>query len=251
MARKRLGEILIEAGVIDDHKLKAALAEQRRWGGQLGKILIDMGVSEDAMIRALSAQLNFPIVDLDSIEVPQRVLEVISGDLAEKHGVIPVAMHGKFLDVAMADPMSLAIIDELRIKTQLNVRPHLAGAKAVERALSRLYGRGMEFSLAGDNRRSPPQANLRVFDEGGMRERQQRESQSGLTAGARRAQGLDALMAPSGDQQAIIDDLQARVAKLESLLARDEDVLRKLLAIVVERGLLTREDLMARLAESD
>src|SRR5215470_11128253 len=122
MARKRLGEILVEAGVLADAQLRAALAEQRRWGGPLGRILVDMKlISEEAMVAALSHQLNFPSVNLDQVKVDRSVLELAPGELAEQMGVIPFAQQGKFLDVAMADPTNLGIIDELRIRTRLNV----------------------------------------------------------------------------------------------------------------------------------
>src|SRR6266571_1477911 len=144
MARKRLGEILVEAGVLADAQLRAALAEQRRWGGPLGRILVDMKlITEEAMVAALSHQLNFPSVNLDQVKVDRSVVDLIPGDLAEQFGVIPFAAQGKFLDVAMSDPTNLGVIDELRIRTRLNVRPYLAGPKAIERALARYYGRGV------------------------------------------------------------------------------------------------------------
>src|SRR4051812_36315236 len=145
MARKRLGEILVQAGVLDDARLRAALAEQRRWGGPLGRILVDMKlISEEAMVQALSHQLNFPaIANLESRAIEADVLDLVPGELAEQHSVVPFNVQGKFLDVAMSDPTNLGIVDELRIRTRLNVRPYLAGPKAIERAIAKFYGRGV------------------------------------------------------------------------------------------------------------
>ncbi|MBZ0238481.1 MAG: hypothetical protein K8M05_39575, partial [Deltaproteobacteria bacterium] len=144
MARKRLGEILIEAGLIDETGLRAALIEQRRYGGPLGRVLVDMRmVGEEDLVQALSKQLAVPLVDLDTLEIPQAVLDLVSADQAEAQGVIPFAQPMKFLDVAMIDPTNLTIVDELRIKTHLNVRTYLAGPKAIERALARFYHRGV------------------------------------------------------------------------------------------------------------
>src|SRR3990170_636112 len=145
MARKRLGEILVQAGVLDETRLRAGLAEQRRWGGPLGRILVDMRlITEDAMVQALSHQLNFPTVNLDQRAVAPEVTELVPADLAEQHSVVPFNLQGKFLDVAMADPTNLGIIDELRIRTRLNVRPYLAGPKSIERAVAKYYGRGVQ-----------------------------------------------------------------------------------------------------------
>ena len=145
MARKRIGEILVQAGVLDAQGLKAALVEQRRWGGQLGRILVDLElISEDALVDALSQQLNFPTVNLDEVEIPDDVIDLISGDLAAQHRLIPFNLQSKFLDVAMSEPTNLGIIDELRMRTQLNVRSYLAGPKMIERAIERYYGRILE-----------------------------------------------------------------------------------------------------------
>ena len=62
MARKKLGEILIQAGVIDENKLRAALSEQARWGGPLGRILVDM--------RIISEEAGIPVVLLDPLGGP-------------------------------------------------------------------------------------------------------------------------------------------------------------------------------------
>src|SRR5690606_21999353 len=143
MARKKIGEILVDAGLLDDAGLRRALAEQKRWGGALGAILVELRlVSEDVLVSALSQQLNFPVVQLDGINVSREVLALVPSELADRHRLVPFARDGKFLDVAMSDPTNLGIIDELRIRTQLNVRTYLAGPKAIDRALSRLYGIG-------------------------------------------------------------------------------------------------------------
>jgi len=158
MARKKLGEMLLEAGVIDETGLRAALVEQRRWGGHLGRVLVDMKlVTEDQLVATLSRQLGIPTVDLSTVEVPQAVIELVPGELAEQFSLLPFAQPMKFLDVAMSDPTNLGIIDELRIRTQLNVRPYLAGPRTIERAVARYYGRG--FALGG---RAPAGIDLDV-----------------------------------------------------------------------------------------
>jgi type IV pilus assembly protein PilB len=83
MARKKLGELLLEAGVITEGSLRTALAEQRRWGGTLGRTLIEMrAINEEELVRALSAQLGMQAVDLDAMQVPQQVIDLVPGELA-------------------------------------------------------------------------------------------------------------------------------------------------------------------------
>jgi type IV pilus assembly protein PilB len=251
VARRKLGEILIQAGVLDESSLRAALAEQRRWGGHLGKVLIDMHlVSEDVLVQALSHQLNFPVVNLDHRPITPEILELVPAEMAEQYGLIPYHKEGKFLDVAMIDPTNLGIVDELRIRTQLNVRPYLIGPKAAERAIAKFYGRGTA-SFAGhayDPRflNSPAMpANMQVLE---------------LDRGKGPPPTLDApgpatpppSLAPqvnlrSAEQAAEVRALQERLSRLEALVARDEEVLRKLLGLLVEKGFATREEILERL----
>ncbi len=240
MARKRIGEILIQAGVLDGISLKTALIEQRRWGGQLGKILVDMDlVSEEALVNALSQQINFPTIDLDSVDITDDVIELVSGDLAAQHRMMPFNIEGKFLEVAMSEPTNLGIIDELRIRTQLNVRPYLAGPKMIERAIERYYGQVLIDDLPYENDRPPSQPGsvrrtgpIPTFPGGRMP-----TNQSAAT-GNRYA---------SRNRDREIHALQARISKLEALVARNEDVLRKVLGLLVDKDVATREEILDRL----
>jgi len=235
MARKRIGEILIEAGVLDEAGLRAALVEQKRWGGQLGRILVEMNlVSENLLVKALSHQLTFPTVELMQQTFDPTILDLVPGDLAEQHNIVPFRVEGKFLDVAMSDPTNLGIIDELRIRTQLNVRPYIAGPRAIEKALAKFYGRGLGYIA----RSRTASAQGRVADSAGG---------DPASAAARRAAAFS-LGGPPGDERtAEVRALQERISKLEALLARDEDVLRKVLGLLVEKGVATREEILERI----
>jgi type IV pilus assembly protein PilB len=152
MARKKLGEMMIEARVLTEQSVRAALAEQRRWGGTLGRMFVEMKlVTEPELVRVLSQQLGVQPVDLDKTDIPPTVLELVSGEFAAEANCIPFAQSMKFLDVAMADPTNLGVIDELRIRTQLDIRPHLAGPYAIERALAKFYPRHFGRILAVHN----------------------------------------------------------------------------------------------------
>src|SRR5687768_12038578 len=105
MAKKRLGELLIEAGHLQDQQLKVALAEQRRWGGKLGRILLDMGaVSEVLLVQALARQSGLTVASLGGLNIARSVLERIPPELAEQYHLLPFRVEGPYLDVAMADP---------------------------------------------------------------------------------------------------------------------------------------------------
>lgn len=256
MARKRIGEILMEAHLIDEDGLRAALVEQRRRGGPLGRALIDLKlVAEDALVQALSRQLAVPTVDLDALEIPQAVVELIPGELCEAHGLMPFAQPMKFLDVAMSDPNNLHIVDELRVRTHLNVRTHLAGPKAIERAHARYYGRGMGRGVGGGARQRRDTVDVPVSGETGEMELVSSFDPSAglghaattLNRGRIPATALPPPAAPRGPSFADLAVLQERVANLEALVRRDEDVIRKLLALLIEKGVTTRDEIVDRL----
>ena len=102
--RKKLGELLVQAGVLDDFKLKAALAEQQRWGGRLGRILISMSfLTEEKIVSALSAQLAIPITDFTQVDVPTWLTQKIDMAFARANSLCPerVSDDEKFIVVAM------------------------------------------------------------------------------------------------------------------------------------------------------
>src|SRR5579862_4823976 len=249
MARKKLGEMLLEAGVIDQTGLRAALVEQRRWGGHLGRVLIDMKlVTEEQLVGVLSRQLGIATVEVDKLQIPQAVIDLVPGELAEQFSLIPFAQPMKFLDVAMSDPTNVGIIDELRIRTQLNVRPYLAGPRTIEKAVAKYYGRGIMASSAARNAtldlEPDPSRPMEVI-RGGTHP----PPFATPSAPGPQPVGLDLSLPtpPRVNRDAEIAALQDRLSKLEALVQRDEDVLRKVLALLVEKGVATREEILERL----
>jgi hypothetical protein len=255
--RKQLGQMLIEAGAIDEATLRTALADQRRWGRPLGRTLVELRlIREEDLVRVLGQQLGLPSVDLDRVNIPKAVTELVPAALAFQHNIMPFAQPMKFLDVAMLDPTNLGIVDELRIRTQLNIRPYLAGPKMIERALMKYYGAQIGHTLSDYEIPN---------DVGPARKRSQTEERESVAIGADLRDGLkpfpggppqpartrDTLLGGAAvtinDRDKEIDALQQRISKLEALVARDEDVLRKLLALLIEKGLATREEILARL----
>ena len=234
MARKRLGELLVEEGLLDPVGLRRALVEQRRWGGQLGAILVDLKlVSEEAVVGTLSRQLGLPNVELEGRDISGDILALVPSELAERHRMVPFNAEGKFLDVAMSDPTNLGIIDELRIRTQLNVRTYLAGPKSIERALLRYYGisvgyqQGVSFAPSDMVLDAPTTPRLGTEDV----------SIQDLSA---EVEEYD----PAEEAKAEVRALQERISKLEALVARDEDVIRKLLGLLIDKGVATREEIL-------
>ena len=122
LKKKFLGELLIEAGAITKEQRDKALQEQKRLGKRLGEVLISLGfITEDKMAQVLGKQLDIPFVKLKDISVDPEVIKVVSESLARKLKILPVAISNGALTLAMADPLDVFAIDEIKRVTRLAI----------------------------------------------------------------------------------------------------------------------------------
>lgn len=161
----RLGEILKQAGIIDDFQLNSALSYQRHWGGRFGESLIKLGyLSEDKLQNFLARQFDLPQVELFGRKIAEDVLAYIPVSKAREFHVLPVerreisgTMH---LVVAMTDPTNLMVTDSLQFMTGCRIKPALASSEAISAAIDRNYGAEIdeqeELDLALEDLAAPP-----------------------------------------------------------------------------------------------
>jgi type IV pilus assembly protein PilB len=146
--RKRLGEILLEAGIINESQLQQALEYQQMWGSRLGSALVAKGfLSEEMLMRVLGSTLNMPIVDISRIRVPPEIVRIVPPKVAEKYDVVPIALESKgggrqTLIIAMADPLNIEAVDQLKFTTGYNIRPVLSTISGIAEALRKYYNAG-------------------------------------------------------------------------------------------------------------
>jgi hypothetical protein len=259
MTRKKLGELLIEAGVIDDLSLRSALADQRRWGRPLGRTLVEMRlVDEPVLVDVLAKQLNVDAIDLDAIVIAPEVLRLVPTELARQAQIMPFRTIMKFLDVAMGDPTKLGLVDELRIRTQLNIRPFLCGPRQIERNIAKYYGDGSKAEIVIPFE-GPDTMDLQQPTRAPARQPSSTNAPANVPQPSRtmseiirpypRTQPPPAADAPPNViRDAEINALQVRISKLEALVERDEAVLKRLLALLIEKGVATREEIVERLS---
>lgn len=124
--------------------LVKALAEQAQYPGQrLGLTLVKMGlVNETDVVRMLARQHRMPAVDLSRFEVDARLLKLIPAELASKHTVLPLKRDGRQLTVAIADPTSMSVVDDLKFITRYDIVPVLAGELSMRTAIEKNYESG-------------------------------------------------------------------------------------------------------------
>jgi type IV pilus assembly protein PilB len=139
--RKRLGEMLIEAGMIDNMQLQSALGHQKQWGGKLGDILLEMDfISEHVLADFFESHLNIPCLDLSDFEIPANVRGLLKDEIIKKYSVVPIGYENKVLTVAMSDPSDIKTIDELQFATGYRIKPVLVFSLDVKRLIQRYFG---------------------------------------------------------------------------------------------------------------
>ena len=140
MEKRRLGEILVDVGVIDEHQLEIAMSEHQRIGGRLGEVLIDLGLcTEESISRALASQSGVEHYDLDKAEIDPAVTQYLPHELARRLQVVPVRLDRDALVVAMANPTDIVAIDEVERITDRFVSVVSASRRGVVRTIDRLY----------------------------------------------------------------------------------------------------------------
>lgn len=138
MPNKRLGEILLEAGLISDKQLRCALTVQKKRHARLGQVLADLGfISEQLMAKVLEFQLGISAVSLSESTVNPAFVNIIPRHLAQKYLVFPLYVKENVMHIAMADPLDHAAIKEIRMACGLKVEVCLTTKSEVEKAIGR------------------------------------------------------------------------------------------------------------------
>jgi type IV pilus assembly protein PilB len=142
----------LREGLVTQEQLSKALAEQRHNGTRVGYNLVKLGfVKETDLTRMLARQHKMPAVDLAKFQVDARIAKLIPGELALKHNVLPLKRDGRTLTVAMSDPSAMAVLDDIKFITRLDIFPVIAGEFTLRNAIEKFYASGeaqMENLLA-------------------------------------------------------------------------------------------------------
>lgn len=141
MIRKKLGDLLVEAGFINESQLDNVIKIQKRTGDKLSKVLVEQGyVKEEQIMKALEFQLGIPHVDLQRIFIDLDVAKLIPEQLAKRHAVLPIKKDEDEIHVAMADPLNIFAIDDIKLITKYNVKPLIASENEILKAIDKVFG---------------------------------------------------------------------------------------------------------------
>ncbi len=145
----RIGDLLMQYGIITDSQLRDALTEQKKVGGKIGEILIKMGfVTQQNINEVLEYQLGIPFVNLDEYDISKEATKCITESLARRHILIPLRMTDTELYIAMEDPLNIFAIDDVKIFSGKEIIPMLANESVIMKAIDIHYGKQQAMEAA-------------------------------------------------------------------------------------------------------
>ena len=153
----RLGDCLVQKGMITEEQLSEALVKQKENGAKLGETIVELGyVSENDMIDVLVEQLGIEYVDVRKIKVDENAARLLKEDFMRKNSLIPIAFDEllpNVIRVAMADPMDIIAIDDISIITNMQVDPVLSTKGQINMAIDKIFGATQAMQAAEQYRR--------------------------------------------------------------------------------------------------
>ena len=141
MARhKKIGEILIDSGLISEETVDKALEEQKTLHLRLGEILIKKGyISPEGVIKALARQYKMEVINIHDIKIPPHVVVQIPESMIRKHLILPVKIEKRNITIAMWDPLNMECLREVEFYTGLRTSPVLAPKETIMEAIEYYY----------------------------------------------------------------------------------------------------------------
>lgn len=150
--RKRLGDLLVDAGVVTSEQLGEALKKQRELGLKLGETLIELKFTdENEIVEALHQQMGYPVAKIREAKIAPEVISLLPETIVRKHNVVPFEVdpdNPNILRVAMADPMDIIAIDDLAIVTNMQIEAMVATPSDVRFGIERYYGNEQVAKMA-------------------------------------------------------------------------------------------------------
>lgn len=277
--RNRIGEILVKARVIDEMQLRSALAQHDQWGGRLSRIISDMGLAkEDTLTEAIAQGLGMQRVQLGTAKDMGAMARLEVG-LAEQKGIFPVSLrdNGKTLVLAMADPTDLQTIDQVAARSRTRVIPVVAGDREIQNAILRHY-RNQDPAVTHSAHSSPGRSSassgdedeFKIVDMSGKtvmkaitdiapnmaREDAARQAAAApapsWSGGAASAADLldEILSAAPAPAEVLSPEEMQRLQAVQANQEKSSKILRALLELLLEKGMLQQRELAARMRPS-
>ena len=138
---ERIADALVEDGLLSANQIEELLERQKKEGARLVKLLIDKDkqyVSPDDLAVCMGRVLNVPPINLNRVSIPPEIVDLVSREMAHNHRVVPISRLENRLFLAMADPLNVIALDDIKRITRLDISPLIASEKAIADKLSAL-----------------------------------------------------------------------------------------------------------------
>ncbi|MHC4634548.1 MAG: GspE/PulE family protein [Planctomycetota bacterium] len=138
--RRKLGEILFSAGVVKKQALIDAIKTSRSSDRRLGDVLLELGlIDQTNLTKAIATQFGLKYINLEKIEIPQEVLDILPEDLIRKHKVLPLGMNNGRLKLVINDPLDLEAMDAIRFRLNTDLDCRLASISQIRDYIEKTF----------------------------------------------------------------------------------------------------------------
>ena len=139
--KKKIGELLLEQGLISKNILNEALNFQKKFGGFLGNYLVrHRHVTEKDIVKCLSSQYGFPYLNLSNFKIEAKTTNIIPATIAKKFSLIPIDKHGEVITIATANPLDQEALDAVKLITGCEIQAFITTISEINNALETYYG---------------------------------------------------------------------------------------------------------------
>lgn len=148
--KERIIKILTEDKFISNDDLNKALKIQKEKGGQLSAILIDLKlIQEDKLFSVLSRLFSKPTIDISRFKITPEVLKLVPANICKQYQIIPISKFADTITLAMADPLNILALDDVKILTGYKINPIIADARRINEAVEQYYGECSKDAIEG------------------------------------------------------------------------------------------------------
>lgn len=140
LSNLKIGQILVKSGYITQEKLDEAVEKNKDQKLRLGEMLVsEKLITEEQLCRALEKQHSIPYVNLTTAEIDSELANIVPENLARTHMLVPISLNGRFLTVAIADPLNYKGLNDISTYTKLKVTPVIAESEKIKQKHRELY----------------------------------------------------------------------------------------------------------------
>lgn len=164
--KDRIIQVLVEDKLISKEKLADALMLQREKGGQLRDILVGAKlIDEDKLLAAMSRVFSKPSIDISRFKITPELLKLIPVNICRQYQIVPLALLADTITLAMADPLNILALDDVKALTGYKINPIVADSRRINQALEQWFDKGSSKAMIEDLLEDIPDENIELIQE--------------------------------------------------------------------------------------